>query len=97
MFIISTKTLPLYVFFFVLGPCFMVWFLVPFLAVISLRKRQLVALLCCSLISCDFSILSLPHGAVGWSAVCFVCFDSLCPSQQFFSQVGMGLPRMNQY
>ena len=23
---------------------------------------------------------------------CFVCFDSLCPSQQFFSHVGTGLP-----
>ena len=26
------------------------------------------------------------------SYVCFVLFDSLCPSQQFFSYVGMGLP-----
>ena len=25
----------------------------------------------------------------------FVCFDSLQPSQQFFSYVGMGLPRSN--
>ena len=24
-------------------------------------------------------------------------FDSLCPSQQFFSYVGTGLPRLNQY
>ena len=27
----------------------------------------------------------------------FDCFDSLCPSQYFFSHVGMGLPRLNQY
>ena len=27
----------------------------------------------------------------------FVCFDSLRPRQQFFSHVGMGLPRLNQY
>ena len=26
-----------------------------------------------------------------------VCFDSLHPSQQFFSHVGSGLPRLNQY
>ena len=26
----------------------------------------------------------------------FVWFDSLCPSQQFFSHVGMGLPVLNQ-
>ena len=29
--------------------------------------------------------------------VIFVCVDSLCPSQQFFSHVGMGLPGLNQY
>ena len=27
----------------------------------------------------------------------FVWFDSLCPSQQPFSYVGMGLPGLNQY
>ena len=27
----------------------------------------------------------------------FVCFDSLRPSQQFFSHVGTGLPGLNQY
>ena len=27
----------------------------------------------------------------------FVLFDSLHPSQQFFSYVGMGLPGFNQY
>ena len=27
----------------------------------------------------------------------FVLFDSLCPSQQFFSYVGMGLPGLKQY
>ena len=27
----------------------------------------------------------------------FVWFDSLCLSQQFFSYVAMGLPRLNQY
>ena len=27
----------------------------------------------------------------------FVCFDSLLPSQQFFSYVGTGLPGLNQY
>ena len=27
----------------------------------------------------------------------FVCFDSLHPSKQFFSHVGMGLPGLNQY
>ena len=27
----------------------------------------------------------------------FVWFDSLCPSLQFFSHVGMGLPGLNQY
>ena len=27
----------------------------------------------------------------------FVWFDSLHPSQQFFSYVGMGLPGLNQY
>ena len=27
----------------------------------------------------------------------FACFDSLSPSQQFFSYVGMGLPGLNQY
>ena len=26
----------------------------------------------------------------------FVPFDSLCPSQQFFSHAGMGLPGLNQ-
>ena len=32
------------------------------------------------------------------SFVClFVWLDSLCPSQQFFSYVGMGLPGLNQY
>ena len=29
--------------------------------------------------------------------VIFVCFDSLCPSQEFFSYVGTGLPGLNQY
>ena len=28
---------------------------------------------------------------------CFCLFDSLCPSQQFFSYVWMGLPRLNQF
>ena len=27
----------------------------------------------------------------------FVCFDSLRPSQHFFSHVGTGLPALNQY
>ena len=27
----------------------------------------------------------------------FVCFDSLRPSQQFFSHVSMSLPGLNQY
>ena len=27
----------------------------------------------------------------------FVCFDSLHPSQQFFSHVGTGLPGLKQY
>ena len=27
----------------------------------------------------------------------FVCFDSLCPIQQFSSRVGTGLPGLNQY
>ena len=27
----------------------------------------------------------------------FVCFDSLCPSQQFFNYVEMGLPGLNQF
>ena len=27
----------------------------------------------------------------------FVLFDALCPSQQFFSYVGMSLPGLNQY
>ena len=27
----------------------------------------------------------------------FYFFDSLCPSQQFFSYVGRGLPGLNQY
>ena len=29
--------------------------------------------------------------------VCLWLFDSLCPSQQFFSYVGTGLPGLNQY
>ena len=29
--------------------------------------------------------------------LCFVWFESLCPSQQFFSYVGTGLPGLNQY
>ena len=29
--------------------------------------------------------------------VCFVCFESLCPSQHFFSHVGIGLRGLNQY
>ena len=29
--------------------------------------------------------------------LCFVLFDSLCPSKQFFSYVGMGLPGLNLY
>ena len=28
---------------------------------------------------------------------CFVCFDSFCPSQHFFSHVVMDLPGLNQY
>ena len=27
----------------------------------------------------------------------FVCFNTLCPSQQFFSHVGTGLPGLNHY
>ena len=27
----------------------------------------------------------------------FLLFDALCPSQQFFSYVGMSLPGLNQY
>ena len=27
----------------------------------------------------------------------FVCFDSLHPSQEFFSHVEQGLPKLNQY
>ena len=40
----------------------------------------------CPILSC-FSLLD----------VLFVSFDSLQPSQQFFSYVGMGLPGLNQY
>ena len=29
--------------------------------------------------------------------IIFVCFESLRPSQQFFSYVGMSLPGLNQY
>ena len=29
--------------------------------------------------------------------ILFVCFDALCPSQQIFSHVEMGLPGLNQY
>ena len=32
-----------------------------------------------------------------WFEILLVCFDSLCPSQQFFSYVGTGLPGLNQY
>ena len=33
------------------------------------------------------------------SEICFVafCFNSLCPSQHFFSHVGFGFPGLNQY
>ena len=41
------------------------------LAIILLRKREMVALL--------------------------FCFDSLCPSLQLFSHVGIRLPGLNQY
>ena len=38
----------------------------------------------------------------GWKilALCcclFISFDSICPSQQFISYVGIGLPMLNQY
>ena len=50
-----------------LGPCFVVWFL----AIILLRKRELADLLqlCCTRGVCAYSV-SFPHDAVGWSAVC---------------------------
>ena len=43
-----------------------------------------------------FKVLFLPYmGVQSWS--CFVCFNSLPPSQQFFSHVGKDLPGLNQY
>ena len=43
-----------------------------------------------------FSVAVL-HMFYGMLLFLFVCFNSLCPSQQFFSYVGTGLPRLNQY
>ena len=38
-------------------------------AIILMGKRELVALLCLSSMSCDWYV-ALSHGAVGWSVVC---------------------------
>ena len=57
----------------------------------------------------DFSIFSSGGHFVQWSQTVraifvegtmvktYVCFDSLLPSQQFFSHVGKGLPGLKQY
>ena len=60
-----------------------------------------------SLISSSDSHLTVPRilnykqGAIVWipnkSGGLFVSFDSLLPSQQFFSHVGTGLPGLNHY
>ena len=50
-----------------------------------------------------FAVNLLTHGQTSkslehWKGKgLFVCVDSLCPIQQFFSPVEMGLPRLNQY
>ena len=57
---------------FILGPCFVMLYIVSFLAIILQRKRELV---CFSLIvfllsgGCQRSV-SLPRGVVCWSVVC---------------------------
>ena len=54
-------------------PCFAVLCYVSFLALqyILMGKRELVALLYLS----SWCLVALPHGAVGWSAVCIVVFS----------------------
>ena len=54
---------------------------------------HIVLLLFCRCL-CIGSNLSSPRSP-GW--VLFVCFESLHPSQQFFSYVETGLPGLNQY
>ena len=34
---------------------------------------------------------------LSYGSCLIVCFDSLCPSQQFFNHIGMGLSGFNQY
>ena len=43
-------------------------------------------------------VLSRQHfqEKIYWQDILFVCFDSLHPSQQFFSYVGTGFPGLNQ-
>ena len=54
------------------GPCFAVHYLVSYIAIISLRKKDSWLLYFnCLLMSFDIQCsVSLPHGAVGWSTVC---------------------------
>ena len=56
---------------YLLKPSSLIWHLMPYLflssfAIILTGKRELVALLCLS----SLCLVALPHGAVGWSAVC---------------------------
>ena len=44
------------------------------------------------------AVVILNHGIINFALVyLLVCFDSLRPSPQFFSHVGMALPGLNQY
>ena len=54
-----------------LGPCFCyaVHCSPSTFAIISLEKRELIALLCC-ILDGMWLLLPFPHGAVGWSVVC---------------------------
>ena len=54
------------------GPCFVVHYLVSSFAIISLGKKD-ICLLCfyCLLMSFDSQwSVSIPHGALGWSTLC---------------------------
>ena len=80
------------------------------IAIILMGKRELVALLNLSswcLVMVEWLFLAVPRGCLQFVIVVFpdhthllflfVCFESLRPSQQFFSYDGMGLSGLNQY
>ena len=52
---------------------------------------------CCICHLCYLSVIKGAGCTLWWCTSCFVWFDSLRPSQQFFSHVRMGLPGLNQY